>query len=300
MHRRTLIRPSLALAGALAALALSPALALGSPQWYDNGTLVGAAHTPAVVWGEIEFESGAVGKIHCMNVMNLSIWNESSQGYGQFEGWGTNACKAPQLEETLEKAYEQPIKEGLIHSPLSVFATSELPLRVEYREGSTCKERSKTLLSQCDTEPSEERIVSHELVLNNGLHRRASSFPWGIALGSAIREEEEVPVPKIGIPPAGQSCYPTEGGKPVSWEKVPSGCVKITIVCPQVPAEVVFYGSLEPTLINGVKNGLSPSRLQFGEVAGKLISSTGEAPETVVAKELKLDGMNGVELLQAK
>jgi hypothetical protein len=301
MQRRTIIQSSLALVGVLATLALSPALALGSsPQWYDNGGLLGTAHLPVIAWGEIELESGAVGKINCMNVMNLSVWNEGGQGHGQFEGWGTNACKAPELEETLEKAYEQPIKEGLIKSPLSVFASSELPLRVEYREGITCKERSKTQLSQCSTNPSEERITSKELILNNGLHRRADSFPWKILVGSAIREEEEVPVPKIGVAPAGESCYPTEGGHPTSWEKVPSGCVRITIICPQVPAEVVFYGSLEPSMLNGVKNGLSPSRLQFGAQAGKLISSEGEAPETVVAKEMKLDGMNGVELIQLR
>jgi hypothetical protein len=309
MLRRVLIQGWIAVvATSSLAAVLGPAVAAAEtlpptpPKWYDNGALVGAAHTPAVAWGEIELESGAVGKIHCMNVMNLSIWNEGGQGMGQFEGWGTNACKAPQLEETLEKTYEPLIKEGLIKSPLTVFASAELPLRAEFREGLTCKERAKTNLSECKEHPEEERLVNYELLLNNpnGLHRRGSSFPWKLQTKWEERQEEVVPVPVIGLPPSGQTCYPTENGEPESWEKVPVGCVKISVVCPQIPVEVVFYGSLAPTLINGVKNGLSPARIEFGEAAGKLISSRGVAPETIVVKSLKVAGMNGVELLQLR
>src|SRR5215469_18006212 len=70
------------------------------PQWYGNNKVLPATHTTSIAWREIQFESGAVGKIHCMNVMNMTVWNEGGHGLGQFEGWGTNACLAPELEET--------------------------------------------------------------------------------------------------------------------------------------------------------------------------------------------------------
>lgn len=290
--------------GIFAALALAAAPSAASAtevaaEWYQNHALVGATHVTGINWGEFQLVSGAVGKIHCQNVMNFSIWNENGKGVGQFEGWGTNACKAPELEETLEKAYEVPIKEGRIKAPLTIFATSELPLRPEIREGEICVETTKKP-EQCKGEGEREL----DPLLYSGLHRRGSGFPWKMHVTYVERNKKEVVVDTIGLPPEGQTCFPLEstpeGERPVSWEKVPSGCVKINVVSPQIPAEVVFYGVLEPQISNGTKNGLFPSRLKYGAEAGKLISSRGEAPETETSGEMKIMGMAGQELLTAK
>ncbi len=254
----------------------------------------------------LRLESGAVGTIECHNAMNLSIWNEAGKGVGQFEGWGTNACTAPTLEETLRITYEHAINEGKIKSPLTVFATSELPLKVEYREGEVCTEESKKI-AECESPSQREKLEN----LVSGLRRRATSFPWKTSLARtvSVETEEEIIEDKIGAPISTGTCFPTETIKengeeitvPASWEKVPAGCVKINVVCPQIPAEVVFYGQLNPELINGVKNGLSPSRMKFiAAESGDLIASEGEAPQTKTAGEIKFMGMNGEELLTAK
>lgn len=302
-------RSVIAVAVGLLLPALAPAAAhAASAAWYQNGNSVGETHRPAIAWQEIKLESGAVGEIHCMNVMNLSVWDEGAVGAGAFEGWGTNACKAPALEETLEKTYESAIKEGLIKSPLTVFATSEMELRPEDREGEICSAKNKTKMSEC--EALEERKVSKELTLNNpnGLHRRGDSFPWKVNLTTGIREEEEVALAQIGAAPEGHTCYPKERviveGKEVErsakWQNVPAGCLKIDVVCPQIPAEVVFYGSLEALVLNGSKNGLFPTKLKFNKESGVLVSSVDQAPDTTVSGELKIDGMRNEELLQAR
>lgn len=293
-------------AGVALACAVAPVAAQAEtevpPQFYSNNHLAGGVSSPvkAIAWGAIRLESAAVGKIECHNVMNFSAWNESNRGVGQFEGWGTNACVAPELEELLEKTYEEPIKKGLIKSPISVFATSELPSKPEFREAETCTEETKTKLSECESGGT--RDVQELLA---AVRRRATSFPWKLKLVRAIREEAEEVVANIGVAPAGQNCYPTEKvieeghevERPVSWEKEPSGCLKIVIVCPQIPAEVVFYGTMSPQFFNGVKNGLSPTRMVFNKEAGELLSNHGEAPETGISGELKILGMNEQQLL---
>lgn len=298
MLRRLLIAGFAGTAMACALVGAPVAAQAAEPQWYANHNLIGTAHQQAIAWNEIELESGqeAYGKIHCTNVMNFTVWNEGGHGVGAFEGWGTNACKAPELEEFLEKFYAQPIAEGLIKTPLTVFATSELPMRPEAREGETCAEPKKTKLEECKNESERSSTVP----LFTTVRRRASSFPWKVKLVHAERQEEEVVVAKIGVPPEGQSCYPLESGKAAGWEKVPTGCVKVVVVCPQIPAEVVFYGAYEPVLENGVKNGLFFSKFEFGSEAGELVSEAGEAPETHVSGSLKIASEQGLELLTAK
>ena len=274
------------------------------PQYYSNNHPLGTTHSTAIAWGVIHLESNAVGKIECHNVMNLSLWNENGRGVGQFEGWGTNACVAPELEELIERTYEEPIHQGKIHSPITVFATSELPSKPEFRESETCVEESKTKLSECESPGA--RDVQELLA---AVRRRATSFPWKIKAVHATREENpESVVTEIGVPPQGQTCYPTEKvieegvevERPVSWEKEPAGCLKIVIVCPQIPVEVVFYGSMGPTTLNGVKNGLTPTRLIFNKESGLLLSNHGEAPETTISGELKILGMGEQQLMIAR
>ena len=104
MLRRLLIAGFAGTAMACALVGAPVAAQAAEPQWYANHNLIGTAHQQAIAWNEIELESGqeAYGKIHCTNVMNFTVWNEGGHGVGAFEGWGTNACKAPELEEFLE------------------------------------------------------------------------------------------------------------------------------------------------------------------------------------------------------
>jgi hypothetical protein len=92
--------------------------------------------------------------------------------------------------------------------------------------------------------------------------------------------------------------------RPAGWEKVPAGCVKFNVIAPHIPFEVVFYGSLEPQLLNGVKNGLSPSRLRFVaagslQVVGGNAETTTEG-EATASGELKIVGASSQELITAR
>ncbi len=147
------------------------------------------------------------------------------------------------------------------------------------------------------------------LTVYTGLARR-SGLPWSLGLATGEREEEELPVLQLGT---GQNCYPKETvlveGEEVeaaaNWETVPDGCLKLNVQFPEVPAEVVFYGSQEVAVINGVKNGLSPSRLQFDEAGALDYRDGGEdAAANLTASltgELKLEGTHpGPELITVR
>jgi hypothetical protein len=74
----------------------------------------------------------------------------------------------------------------------------------------------------------------------------------------------------------------------------------LNVVFPQIPTEIVFYGGQEPLMINGTKNGLYPSRLEYGE-SGKLVSSEGSAgSEAEITGSLYGDGAVTLELITAK
>jgi len=232
------------------------------------------------------------------------VYNEGGHGLGSIQGWGTNACKAPQLEETLSKIYQKFCEEKRIKCPITVFATAELPIEQEMREAEFCSEESKTKLKECPAESERETkmVIWH-------VRRETTSFPWKLELTRAERKEEPVDVLRIGIPPAGKTCYPKEvvkleNGEEVEeaakWQNVPAGCIKITVVAPQIPEELVFYGSLEPTLLNGAGNGLNASRIVFNGEAGQLRPEHNEAPDTTSSGTLKISGAESEQLIFAK
>ncbi len=272
MSRRPLIKTLIAgVATSVVAVALLPAIAQAAPPvWWLNASKPVANHVPTILWGELKLSSVAVGEIHCINGIAGTVWNEGtpSKGLGKEEGWGTNACKAPELEQALKEIFGKTV---------TIFATAELPLEKEERQGETCEEESKTLLSQC---PNSSERIDESLIWK--VFRRVSSFPWNIELTREEREEQEVIVPKIGIPTetSKTTCYPEESGHSATWENVPAGCVKIDVIAPQIPDEIVFYGTWKPQMLQGSSNGLNPSRLKFNKEAGLLVSSEGEAPET--------------------
>ena len=172
---------------------------------------------------------GSEGEIHCKNVFGASVWNENGQGVGALEGWGTNACVAPQLEKLLTEIYGGEC--GIIKCPITVFATAELPEVKEERQAIVCEERSKLYLSECPNEAErEETAVSRELAAVPHIHRGNTSLPWKIELLKLKRAGENATIARIGVPPTGQSCEPkeeitNEEGKkeivPVNWGKGP-------------------------------------------------------------------------------
>jgi hypothetical protein len=279
-------------------LTLVPAAAQAEevPQFYSNANLVTATHLPTLVWGELKLSSEAVGEIHCTNAINTSVWNEGGRGFGAWEGWGTNACTAPQLEQALREIFGKTV---------TVFATAELPLEKQVRQGEVCLEEKK--LSECTNREPQELAWK--------IHRRTPSFPWKLKGVKKSVEGIEKPFIQLGLPETGTTCYPKEKilnekheevEVAASWEKVPAGCIKIDVIAPQIPDEVEFYGSLEPPIANGITNGLHPSKLQFTINAGLLVTSGsitspgGEAPETYTNGELKAEGSEGLQLIKLK
>lgn len=275
--------------GTLGALAgVAQATTEPPPQWYSNRDLLNSSPVTALTYGEIKFHSASVGYIHCTSAFQMAVWNEGGRGLGQLEGIGTNACKAPELEKGLEEVF------GI---PVTIFATGELPAQKELRQAIVCKEESKLSLEECKS-PSER--VEKEVAWR--VKRRPASFPWKMELLRGERREEPDILVKIGIPPAGQTCYPAEEGHPALWTQVPAGCINLDVIAPQIPDEVVFHGTLVPVLENGAGNGLSPSRLYFEEEAGKLVSSEDkvEEPETSSEGEIKISDVLGPQLIWAQ
>ena len=306
------------MAAATGVLALAPAQALAEepPRGYSNGIELSEAPTPIVAWGEIQLHSTVLGKIHCLNTFFAQGWNahehyEGSKpirGYGEVLGWGNSDCEAPEEIASLEVAHKREIEEGKIQAPITVTASAEMPLERIGRQAEICIEASKTL-EQCATKNSEGKYTEREVrLVTSEFHRRVATLPWKVELIRGEREEEAGTLQRIGIAEYGEGgtaathttkCYPTERELPASFKVLPAGCVGVNILFPQIPAEFVFYGSQEIWGINGVKNGLSPSRLRFLE-AGTLTSPENLEGEGSTTGEVKLVGAAGVELLTAK
>jgi hypothetical protein len=175
-----------------------------------------------------------------------------------------------------------------------------MPREPELREAEVCSSEADTKLSQCPE--SGERGRTHLIVV---ARRAVSSLPWDVELARCTREEKESSCLKTGIPNAEEkakgntTCYKSGAKGPVNYTEIPAGCIKINEIYPEIPIELVFYGSQEVYGINGVKNGLSASKLKFIE-AGSLSSPEGAAGEFSFTGELKVVGAESVQLLQAR
>jgi|GEM_PF-2813733 len=298
--RRNKVSFGVAALCAAALLCLAGASAAAAAQWYVNGTaLANGVHEPVTMWGTLKFSSQAEGQITCVDIFSGYVVNEGGVGKGAIEGLGSYHCEAPELEAALETAF----KEVLGGRKVTVYASGELPMEEFFKEAELCIEATKSL-SQC-TGAGERRI--QEVLVR--LVRRFTSFPWPIELFPSTYENAPVTRARIGIGSGGASCYPTERGYnsegkevqvPVSWEKVPKGCLEFDVIAPQIPDELVFYGSLEPIVLNGAGSGLKPSWLEFNSTSGMLVSSRLEAPETSAFGELRFIGSGGQELVIAR
>jgi hypothetical protein len=289
----------------VAGLSAAPTASAG-PEFYANGVNVGSRHQLFMADGPIVLQSEEVGKVHCTALIRGTVSNTGGAGVGEISSFSPTGCEAPELEELLCHFYPPPFEESPCGKGHPVYLDGEMPFRVRVREGEVCKEASKRP-SECEAESEREQLTVY-----SGFARR-TSLPWTLQLLEGIRLEEEVSLLRLG---GALSCYPKETivveGKeveePVNWEQVPSGCVKLNFIVPRLPAEIQYYGRLELTLLNGTKNGLSPSRLQFAE-SGALqdgkVSEEGHVSayptdRATISGTVHLLGEPNVELLTAR
>ncbi len=278
-----------------------------------------------VGWGQLILSGPAIGTVTCPMTASGSVRNEHENGreaepqraYGLVEGWGAPQCQAPELTER----YESVARGRDTGQPLTVFATAERPLIDETTEASICDEAERAKvppvneLLECRNASERETVV-----LPKRIRRRAASLPWNAeAVRGTTRSGETVPRLRVGIATLGE-CGPgvAEGGEagsacnPIAFEPselpsrcypgsagylaVPQGCVVVNVVIPQIPLEIPFYGSLELSVANGVKNGLSPSTALAEEASsGTLVSLSGGHASAV--GRLSGLGSGGAELL---
>jgi hypothetical protein len=280
-----------AVASAGAAPLAAPAqAAVFAPLFYSNAKPLTKTPVSVTLWGELKLNSTAVGEIACNAVLTASVWNEASRPAGAVQSLTSPRCKAPVLETQYENVCR------FTGCPPTVLVSGELPLEVEVREAEVCSEEVKTELSECPAK-AERRMESLPL----RIRRRTVSFPWSLRVQEHEDEGGVVREAILGIPPASQSCYPTEivegVQRFVQWEKVPPGCIKLDVMVPQAPVELVFYGSLVPWWINGAGNGLDASHLEFRREAGELVSSTEGVRATWSTGSLKSTGSESRELI---
>jgi hypothetical protein len=310
-----------------ASLMLAPAAAQAAekaPEAYANGKLLTTTHIPIIGVGPIQLKSEVIGEVKCTNTFYGEGWNQvvgtETRGVGEIDGWGTSGCTAPEYVPSLELGDTQQIEKKEVRCEggypgtkigegkcFTVFATAELPLEVEKVAAEVCKTESKKL-SECTGagEKKETKLIS-------AVRRRVASTSWKAELSRTTRSGNKVIAQRTGVHAFGEAgagvdaqkeegtCYPKEGSKPANYKAVPSGCVVVNIIFPQIPDEIVFYGSQEAEGVNGSKNGLFPSKLVFEEEAGKFFSnedSAGENNET--EGEVKTLGANAIELLTTK
>ena len=305
MSTRPLIKSLMACVVASASVALMTAAPAAAeeppPVGFDNFSEMSATHTqyPIIANGRINLNSSVLGEIHCINTFYGYGWNEHEhnettkpkRGFGEVVGWGTSACEAPQEEKSLEAIY---------HKKITTAVSAEMPTERELKEAVVCTTETKFKLSECPN--ASEREPKNVI---NVVRRRVASLPWLVELTRGERLHEPAILQRVGLHEYGESgtsaghstkCYPKEGANPAVFTKVPSGCVAVTILFPQIPLEFVFYGTQEIDALNGFGSGLNASHLEFIE-AGKLFSSEGLDGEGETTGTVNLFGAKQVELM---
>jgi hypothetical protein len=269
------------------------------PHFYSNGALIGVSPVPLTGWGKIKLESG-LGKLECTNLLYASAWNPEAGGAGRadVEAWGANPARGYPCNPC-------PLCEGAFRE--TVFVTAESPLEFVEHEGEYCTQRGEKL-TECPN--SAERTTSTVLT---GLKRGFTSVPWNVELRRVFNAaiESEVVLQRTGLAEFGESgtsaekntrCYPKNAkGEPASFTEVPKGCIVLDFIVPAFLSEYVFYGTLEPEMVEGIANGLTPARLVYhGAESGKLVSEADKYGEATIQGEVKILGAGGQQLIDAR
>jgi hypothetical protein len=320
MHTR-LISGLVATVAACTIVTVAPAIAEAEspPLFYANGKRLTATPVPVLANGRLKLESPVIGEVGCvinfwLNVRNEHEHGEASnpeRGYGEVTGWGAGlgnlACTRPRLTLQLERVYEQQITTTI---------SAEMPLEEEFgEEAEACAVEypPRTRLSECPN-PSERKIGR----VVSAVRRRALSLPWKLELIRGARGEREGVLTKVGLHELGEAgkaetqstaCFPKEKfvnpetakeeERPAKYTGIPSGCVALDVIFPQIPLEFVFYGTLEIFTVNGFINGLHPSKWEF-LVPGRLFSSEGAEGEGETTGEVKLFGSEAEQLINTR
>jgi hypothetical protein len=287
----------------LAAIAAPNARAISvHPLWHSNGHLLGESVKdiiPVIARGEIVLKSSAGIKMTCQVDEEGTVYNLDGRGRGEiseFNGWN---CSAPAITGACSGSEA---KGQTNYCDQRSILTSEMPLEVKLREAEVCA-KAGTKLKNCPL--ASEREVQNII---SSYHRAVTSLPWKTELASGERNEEQIFVQRTGLHEYGEggsaaeastACYPEEGGVAAAYQKVPAGCMAVNVVLPDIPLEMVFYGTQELTLINGVVGGLDASRLESVE-AGELFSSQGLQGTGSIRGRLKLSGEEALQLIFAQ
>jgi hypothetical protein len=274
-------------------------------------------YVPTVAWGPLTLRPEGVGTsgIACTAAFTGKVWNEREgagktgpeRAYAETVGFNASDCSAPGLLEGYE---------GTGAGPLSVFVTAEPPLQQKLVEGAVCNAvRVYKSIGEC---PASE-LQFTELVAS--VTRPPSTLPWKSEfVRGKSADGQSVIQQRIGMASYGEcgpgeleatsqdpldcrareansACYPAGGRS----SNVPTGCVDLDVVIPQIPVEIPVYGSLEATWRNGVGTGISPSSLEFeGSWTGRLASQEQTEQSQTVSGSAVMLGAEGQELLTLK
>jgi hypothetical protein len=271
---------------AFAVLLIGPAvaqasLATGSPQFFNNNVKIAENMSftegpPAAslldIHGEMLFTSPKeTSEVECVDVSWGQAWNaflmnplEMSRGHGLIQGWwasghipGIHATVPPVSSKCYSKQRETVGMEAWVSAErVSEESASMNPLKknlsTPWRFEALCGEREAspetTIIKigipfpdpeypdRCETEAEELKEIKEEI--------------------EGVTIEGRVP------------CYNKET---TAVLQAPPGCIKVNIVVPGLGLESHYEGTLRAVMLNGVKNGLSPSRWEFrGEPEGEL------------------------------
>jgi hypothetical protein len=297
-RRATAIAFATLLAAGGYSLAATTSARAAEPAWYSNGVelsgkqaeeglpIVGHAGDGYQTVGELTLNSPVIGEVRCAHAF-ISGTTRALAGTGRFTAVG---CVAIGLEQP-------------------VVVTAELPPDGPAAEGEVCIQAGKRP-SECPAS-SERHVVP--VILGSRYagseetkprFTRPYSVPWNERLAVAAWPplEEEAIVDELGRPQEESgTCLPTSG----RWNESAAGCVKLNVAIPSLGVEDVLYGAMNAVIYDGVRNGLSPSRLVLvGDYSGKpfdaLHSDRNLIGEVSVSAEIAISGARSFELVTAK
>jgi hypothetical protein len=205
-------------------------------------------------------------------------------------------CRAANLLPTKWKANGAVL--GTKHSPVFGFGT----LTLENASDKNQVVGKVTCHSLVGGSLWNEGEAGFGLIEGFGTSRFACTKEPNACPGAYLTAERGVPAPfqavegteKVFLAKRGQSTVPWKGElNEVETEKVKFlveklSNIRFTLVdpCPPIPFEYEFFGTLEPKIINGSKNGLSPTHLKFegkggqtGHLTGNVVEFEGGATE---------------------
>jgi hypothetical protein len=263
------------------------------PAWYKNERIIGSSHASIFGYGELTLAAtNQELAAECVSLIFGSISDESREGgalrgYGQILGWWGGG-HAPTAEHPELGSRCRLLAAGGA-SPGEAWITPEGPLHTVVEQAETCINKQETRLSECPTkasEPGAERVLTPVVT---EVSREAPSLPWNAELLSAEGPRHL----RVGAP--------SEAGRSCSEAPAPAGCVRMTLVSPTLGWQLPVEGTLEPAVVNGIHNALTPSALEFeSEKSGTLSSPAIASGGATLSGYIKIVGLSGQELITAR